>query len=293
LCDEGRYGFDRFLPKVRVTSAYEKGEAKSLEEALKKTSELKKGNCLILVAPDLTVEEFAIVESFNEKCLENSKVVTALRSRTLSDLEKILVSPDYAANFRGGVFAKGEKEGTREQLEQRYEEALRQLKGNVYDSVIFVGDRAIAEQDFSDMELLQAINRMPFSLGILCDREGPLFDNCSVVLPGRSILEKSGLLINKDDRVQYAQQATPILEGTLPHWRAVGLVAQHLGKSIVEARADRDLTLSYLQAEPRLAGLTIRDVKQGGVDLKTYTPKAHGEASSKQSNEAEGRDSRA
>jgi hypothetical protein len=65
----------------------------------------------------------------------------------------------------------------------------------------------------------------------------------------------------------------PLLDGTLPHWRAIGHIAKALGKTVVETRSDRDLTVSYLGAEERLAGLTIRAVMNGGIDLKKYEPK--------------------
>lgn len=278
LCDEGRYGFHRFLPEQRVLTGYHEGKPVGLEEALKACSPLKGGKTLLLLSPDLTVEEYATVKAFKERCLgEGGDGAVAVRTRKLTVLEQILVSPDYAPNYRGAAFAFGDADGeggTREGFERSYTVALSRIKGDSFDNIVFVGDKSVTEKDLADIELLQAINRTPFVLGILCDRESPLFDNCKVVLPGRSVLEKSGLFINKDDRLQYLDRVTPILDGTVPHWKAMGLLSEVLGKKIEEARSDRDLTLSYLGAEQKLLGLTIRMIKDGGVDLEAYRPVA-------------------
>ncbi|MCI5064161.1 2Fe-2S iron-sulfur cluster-binding protein [bacterium] len=287
LCDEGRYGFDRFLPRERVLTSSVKGEATSWEEALAKVTPLKNGKTLLLLAPDLTVEEYSLVEAFRERCLqEDSQAVVAYRSRELSRVEEILVSPDYAPNFQGAYFSQERlrpngavcESAHREEREQAYENALREVKENTFDNIVFVGDRAVCDQDLADMELLQAISRTPFTLGMLCDREGALYENCTVVLPARSILEKSGLFLNGKFRLQYVDRVVPLAEGAFQHWKIFGEIAASFGKPIVDARSDRDLTLSYLGAEPRVAGITIRQVKNGGIDLLTYVPAQEGES---------------
>lgn len=286
LCDEGRYGFDRFLPASRVESPYVQGAPASLEQALESLTELKKGKTLVLCAPDLTLEDLFIVDAFTKKCLTDAQWVTAVRKRELTKVEEILVSPDYAANMAGAAFVSGTSasqfngagkgDGLRSALEEEYAAALKLLKEDHFDNVLFVGDRSLDERDVADMELLQALTRTPFTVGILCDREGALFENARVVLPGRSVLEKSGMFINRDYRLQYAQQVVPIRDGTYQHWKALNLMAQALGKKLVEAERDRDLTTALLSSESGLSGLSIRSMKQGGVDLTTSSPSSNG-----------------
>jgi len=133
-----------------------------------------------------------------------------------------------------------------------------------------VGDRALDEKDLGDIELLQALTRTPFTLGILSDKEGALFENSRVVIPGRSILEKSGMLINRDYRLQYAQQVVPLRDGTYQDWKALNLLAQGLGKKLVECESDRELTNIVLSTVDDLSGLSIRAIKQGGINLVSY-----------------------
>jgi NADH dehydrogenase/NADH:ubiquinone oxidoreductase subunit G len=289
LCDEGRYGFDRFLPASRVESPYVQGAPASLEQALESLAELKKGKTLVLCAPDLTLEDLFTVDAFTKKCLTDAQWVTAVRKRELTKVEQILISPDYAANMAGAAFVSGTSadqfngagkgEGLRIALEEQYVGALKLLKEDHFDNVVFVGDRSLDERDVADMELLQALTRTPFTVGILCDREGALFENARVVLPGRSVLEKSGMFINRDYRLQYAQQVVPIRDGTYQHWKALNLMAQAFGKKLVEAERDRDLTTALLSSESGLSGISIRLMKQGGVDLTTSLLGSDGTAS--------------
>jgi NADH-quinone oxidoreductase subunit G len=280
LCDEGRYGFERFLPASRVASAYVAGEPASLDGVLETVGELKKGKTLLLCAPDLTLEDYSVVDLFTKKCLADAQWVTAVRQRELTQLEQILISPDYGANLCGaayisGVAASGFVEsgaaaGLRDVLEEGYVAALKLLKSDYFDNVIFVGDRALDERDLGDIELLQALTRTPFTLGILSDKEGALFENSRVVIPGRSILEKSGMLINRDYRLQYAQQVVPLRDGTYQDWKALNLLAQGLGKKLVECESDRELTNIVLSTVDDLSGLSIRAIKQGGINLVSY-----------------------
>lgn len=270
MCDEGRYGFDRFLPQVRVDSPYLDGEPKELDELEESLKKMKTGKALILVSPELLLEEMEMVRALRESVLSGSDVALAYRERELTPVEAVLISPDYAANRNGYLFCGlGSDE---EALQQEYAAAVNRIKAGEYDTVLFVGDRALAREDLSDLPLLNSIEKTPLTVGLLCDRESPLFAACNVVLPARSVLEKSGLLVNRTDRLQYSQSCLDFPDGTDPEWRLLGKIAKLLGRSIVEAESDRALTLSYLKAEPRLKGLTIRAIKGEGIDLERYEP---------------------
>jgi NADH dehydrogenase/NADH:ubiquinone oxidoreductase subunit G len=292
LCDEGRYGYPRFCPEERITTPLMSGQQIDFENIKAELQNLKKGKALILLSPDLYLEEYAIAAGFKQKVLPDADMVVAVRCRELTDLENILISPDYAPNFMAAVFAGvisiaanseidfKNQENARKSAESFYDKAISQIKAGAYDSLIIIGEGAIATQDLADLSLLEAISNTPFSIGILSDREGALSSLCKINLPGRTVLEKSGLSINRLRRLQYSEQVLDFPEGTAQSWRWLGMISEKLGFSVVTARSDRDLTLSYLGSEARLKGLTIRKIKGDpisgiGVDLGKYTPTAN------------------
>jgi len=267
LCDEGRYGFARFLPERRVAGATVRGAAVSVEEALKESARFRNAPTVVFVAPDLMLEEYGVLKAFLQKQVKHHEVVVAYRERTLSKVEAILVSPDYAANFRGAEFA-GLVSGD---LQQSYEEALRKLRANGFPNVLIVGDRGILPED-RDEKVLAGLRSAELSMATLTDAGSSLAGAVQVVLPGRSILETAGLMINRAGRLQYADRVVDFPDGTEPHWRLLNGMAGVCGGRIVEVVADRDLTNAWLALDPRLAGLRIADIKRGGVDLASWRP---------------------
>ncbi|MCB0333606.1 MAG: molybdopterin-dependent oxidoreductase, partial [Bdellovibrionales bacterium] len=260
LCDEGRYGFDRFIPEARLTEPLCKGESASWDDAVAASQALSSGKTLVLLAPDLLLEEFAVAAVFVEQVVGDADVVVAYRERTLTEVEAVLISPDYAANFRGAEFL-GLVSGD---LEEQYTQALGRLEQGAYDSVLVLGDHALCAQDQEQSAYTLAITQASCSVGVLSDARSKLTQACSVVLPARPFLEKSGMMINRKSRLQYARQAIEPRRGTEPSWRILGRLAQGVGKSIVEARTERDLTLSLLEAEPRFQGLRIAKIAREG-----------------------------
>ncbi len=279
LCDEGRYGFGRFLPELRITEALtcESGQPVPCDytEALKGLSSLSSPKTLVLLSPQLFVEEYALLTALKEKALANASFVVAYRERELSDVEKILVSPDYAANYKGALFAGLPEAADEKALEDKYTRALGQLKVGAFDQVLLLGDHALAPVDIDDKEIQEALGKA-HTVGALSHLGSALLSSVDVVLPAQTILEQSGLLINRGDRLQYSSASVPAVKGALPIWRIIGDISKQLGSEIVSARSDRDLTLSYLGAEKRLEGLTIAQVKKGGVCIKTYSPQSAG-----------------
>ncbi len=268
MCDEGRYGFDRFIPESRLTSPTLKGEEASWDDAVAAAKGLTSGKTLVLLAPDLHLEEFAIAQAFVQQVLSDADVVLAYRERTLTEVEAVLISPDYAANFRGAEFV-GLVSGD---LEQQYTQALEQLQKGAYENVLVVGDRALCVEDQDQSAFTLAMTQASCSVGILSDARSKLAQACAVTLPSRPFLEKSGMLINRTKRLQYARKVIEPGQGSEPSWKILGRIAQAAGQSIVEARTDRDVTLSLLGAEPRLKGLRIAKISREGICLDSYTP---------------------
>jgi len=266
LCDEGRYGFHRFLPEQRILTPLVSKKVSTWDEALNEASKIKGSDLLVFAGPDLLLEEYTLLKNLLSKIAQRATVTLGYRERPLTDVEKILVSPDYAANFRGAEFA-GLVSGN---LEQGYNEALEKLRSGSAANVLIVGDRGILAPDI-DARVMAALSNAA-SVALLCDAASPLAAACKVVLPGRSILEKSGLLVNRNQRLQFSDRVLNFADGTQPEWRTLIRLAQSCGTKISDAQDERSLTISALAADPRLGGLRIAAIKAGGICLKTYQP---------------------
>lgn len=268
LCDEGRYGFHRFLPEQRVTRPMiNRKPVASIEEALKDSAKLRSAPTIVFVGPDLLLEEYTLIKSLLAKHLKSAEVVIAYRERTLSDVQKVLVSPDYAANVFGAQYA-GLVTGN---LESKYEEALLKLKSGGFPNVLVLGDRGILVEDCDD-KIVAAVQGAQYSVASICDASSKIASAAHVVLPARSILETAGLMINRAGRIQYTNAFVDFPNGTEPQWRVVNRIGAALGGKITEAKSDRDLTVAHLGLDARLGGLTIAAIKDGGVDLNSYEP---------------------
>ena len=98
---------------------------------------------------------------------------------------------------------------------------------------------------------------------------------------GRSILEKSGLLVNSGRRLQYTQGVVSFPDGSVPEWRLLGLVGEAAGYKMIPMNltqvGDRELTRWYLGSDPVMSaqGVTIAQVKNGGIQL-SVAPKDSG-----------------
>ncbi|MCO6431375.1 MAG: (2Fe-2S)-binding protein, partial [Deltaproteobacteria bacterium] len=104
MCDEGRYGFHRFLPEKRIISPLVEGKAVSREEALKAVKWLAGDDLLVLLSPDLMLEDYVRIQGFLDKSFKSYTSAVAYREGKLTTVEPLLISPDYAYNFRGAVF---------------------------------------------------------------------------------------------------------------------------------------------------------------------------------------------
>lgn len=263
LCDEGRYGFNRFLPEKRLTAPRSGQRELSWEDALKSAQKLGAAETLVLLAPDLLLEEYYIIKSFIARSIKNPTVAVAYKERSLTKEEAILVSPDYAPNFQGAVFS-GIVSGD---LAAGYSAALKKLREGGFQNVLCVGDRAIAQGDLT-VETVHGLSKASLSVGLFCDAAAQLSEVVSLAFPARSILETAGLLVNRQGRLQYTDKVIDFPDGTEPCWRIINRITEKSGASLTKAHSDRELTLELLNAESRLKGLKIAAIKAGGVDLR-------------------------
>ncbi len=249
LCDEGRYGFHRFLPETRVLEPLINGKVASLDEALTKASKMFDDKTAIFLSPDLLFEEFSLISKFIETLPVKPFTCVQYKKRELSEVEKILVSPDYAANFKSAQnFGLASEDPS-----TQYIEGIAKLKEGSFSSVWIIGDRGIEE--------VEGISLPVNSVGFFTNAENNL--KPGIVLPARSILEKSGLYLNKDLRLQFIDRLIDFPSNTEPEWRLINKIAEKRGKKLTDAQSDRDLTLSVLN--PEISIFTLKE--QGGVRI--------------------------
>jgi NADH dehydrogenase/NADH:ubiquinone oxidoreductase subunit G len=228
----------------------------------------------VLASPDLLLEEFHLVRQLLLKSSSVGRAVISYRSRSLTSVEEILVSPDYASNFRGAQLTG--LVGEHPDLE--YNDVLGKIRRKEIEHVLLLGDRAIDERD-RDAALLDGLKAAKVSVAVLTDADSILAGNVSFVVPGRSILEKSGLLLNRAMRLQYAQNVVPIRDASIPEWRFIAQLGEAAGISIVpgdvKVMSDRDVTRWYLSSDPVCSaqGLTIQKIMAGGVQLQSTSSK--------------------
>ena len=272
LCDEGRYGFERFLPAERIVEPFSNLDGAGFAPAnvTDSINALKPNikTLTILASPDLLLEEYYVIKQLLGRTGSVGRAVVAFRERELTDVQKILVSPDHSSNFRGAQVA-----GLiGEDPESEYTEVLAKIRRKEIEHILILGDRAIAEQDI-DAGLLAGLKAAKTSVAVLTNQRSPLLAGVSMVVPGRSILEKSGLLVNRNLRMQYTQSVVPIRDGTVPEWRYLALLAEAASAKVVAGNVqqmnDRELTRWYLGADPLVStqALSIATIKQGGVQL--------------------------
>ncbi len=79
LCDEGRYGFHRFLPEQRLLEPKLDGTAVELSKAVSAAKDLLGEKTLLVLSPDLLLEDFAAILDLVSERMANAKVVLAYR----------------------------------------------------------------------------------------------------------------------------------------------------------------------------------------------------------------------
>jgi NADH-quinone oxidoreductase subunit G len=257
LCDEGRYGYNRFTYAERVTAPQVGAEKVGLDLALKEFKSVLTPQALVLLAPNLLLEEYWILKRLFEEVGVTNAVV-AYFERPLTDIEKILVSPDYAANFRAAEFCGFQVS------ESRYREALSTIAAGAAPAIVTIGDHAIWPEHLTPGVARGLNGKLAALLG---DARSPLASAARVRIPARGVLEKSGLMINRAARLQYSDRALTAPAEALSAWQLALKVAALSGVGLGSALNDREFTLQLLTQEPRLNGLTIPLIKAGGVPL--------------------------
>ncbi len=308
MCDEGRYGFNRFQPPYRLTAPVwrhgERFEEVSWEAACKASEKLlgttpgaTANDVAMFLSPFLTVEELWVALRFAEVVLGISapatRVAMQLRRRTVEESGRMLISPDYAPNAKAAV-ALGlitDAPDFRAAAEARYEELLEQVRARAMKRVLLIGEDAVLARDVDD-RFMSGMSSATVSIG--CSTSSVLarshhsengaahlrnpFACCSVVFPGRTVNEKDGVMINGQSRVQRLRAALTAPFGTLPEWMILKQLAERLGKPILPAEVSDDRAL-FREVASRLnvlSGVTLMKIGETGYALEQGNDRSKG-----------------
>ena len=291
MCDEGRYGFGRFQPASRLTNPQiRKGESFTTvppQEAFKEAAKIKGGSeadTLVFLSPFLSLEEILLALEFSEKVIGlpagSASVSMQIAERSLTPVEAKLISPDYSPNARAFSLLMGDpgEAKWRAALEARYSSNLKKLKesSGTVRKILLVGDFAIHPAHI-DEALTKGIHAAEVSVALtpsdIHSRESNAkslaSDFCKVLLPGRTVNEKSGVMVNRDMRIQRFRALLTPPVGSLPDWMLLQRVADAAGKKILDAKVvdDRELFREMIARVPDLRGLTLAKIGPLGISL--------------------------
>lgn len=283
MCDEGRYGFDRFQPKERITAPVVGGAAADWEAAIGAAKALDDASlpAAVLLSPFLTVEELWVANLFIREVMgvdaASGRIALQLRRRNLTELEEILISPDYAPNARAAQLfgLAGEGAAWREAVEQRYTSVLEKIRSGEAKRILLVGEAAVAPSD-SDPTLEQNLRNASVSvcIGAAAPALSPAAAGSHVLLPGRTVNEKNGVMLNREGRLQRLRMLLQGPIGTQPDWLLLSRLAAGLGKKILPAGVmdDRSLFRAMIKQSKRLSGVTLVRIGDSGLQLTDISP---------------------
>lgn len=259
LCDEGRYGFERFQPTARLTNAMQRGkdgferrEWKDLEVEIKKLAGTSPDDAAIFLSPFLSLEEIAAALQLSEKVMgvspSSEAVAVRVTRRELTPIEAKLISPDRAPNARASeVLGTVVSEDWRAAAEAKYQVLIQKVRSGTVKRILTVGDFAIADKDL-DSEFLKGISSATVSVAITprapheitgSAETGALNNRAhlhhAVLLPGRTINEKGGALVNRDRKLQRFRTLLQAPFGTHPEWQWIERIGKVAGKPVFAA----------------------------------------------------------
>ena len=212
LCDEGRYCFHDLTGGERLTTPMIRQEGglvpTTWEKALQAVvTGLRSAAPLAgILSGRNTNEEAFLFAKLMKTLSSNAGLEVFYQERALTEVQKILMSPDRSPNFRGlremGVSSNGGFESLMQKL----------LAGN-FSGAYVVGEDII-DADGNPEDVRRALQKLSF-LVVQDIRLTAMGKLAHVVLPGTHFGEKEGTYTNRKGRVQKLNAAVVPPEGTM------------------------------------------------------------------------------
>lgn len=292
MCDEGRYGFDRFTPKSRLqTSIVRSGNTVNfvgIAEAFAAAKKLAGGDgsdSAVFISPFLTLEEMWVAFEFAAKVMKvtpaSGNIQVALRTRNLTETESVLISPDFAPNARAAhLLGLGRLDDAawRDHMEDGYEQLLAKVHAGGIKRILFVGDFSLLAED-ADSRLLSALRAAEVSVTITprasdiealgTPHAAILNNDVTVALPGRTVHERGGVMVNRDLRLQRLTRLYSAAPGSFADWMLLSQLAVACGVKILpdNIQDERALFRHVVGQIAPLKDLSLMKIGEQGISL--------------------------
>lgn len=260
LCDRGRYGFEKYLPKQRVVKPTIAQVDAGWEQVFSKLKGLKEGKTLLLLSPDIHLEDYALIKSFVKKCLAQAEFYIADHRKELTELEALLVDRLQGANYQGADYVLG-KDSVKDLAQ-----ITASLAAGSYHNILIIGDRAVSRLFAEEIAKLEKKSVKNIT-ALLSSKDTLAYAIAEVVLPIKTVIEQSGLLVNREMILQYAPQITFGPAAVQSIWQALNTVAALQGSSLLEAASDLERTVQFLASDSRLKQYCLADIIRDDVVL--------------------------
>ena len=263
LCDEGRYSFHGLTEVERLTTPMIRQEGglapTDWETALKAAfSGLRAAAPLAAMLSGRNTNEEAFLFARLAKYISAQPALEVFyRERELTEVEKILKSPDHSPNFRGardmGVSSNGD-----------FEMLLRRLLEGKFHNAYIVGEDLVSQLPEGD-EVKSALEKLSF-LVVQDIHLSATAKLAHVVLPATHFGEKEGTYTNRKGRAQRVRAAVVPPAGALQDWEIFARLLTQAGDKISYSTPS-EVFQAISHNVPRYEGLTYEKIGDQGLQL--------------------------
>jgi NADH-quinone oxidoreductase subunit G len=265
LCDEGRYCFHDLTGGERLTTPMIRHEGglvpTTWDKALQATlSGLRSAAPLAAVLSGRnTNEEAFLFAKLMKKIAPDCALEVFYQERELTEVQKILMSPDRSPNFRGvrdmGVSSNGS-----------FDSLMQKLKQGNFSAAYVVGEDLIGA-DRDPEAVRQALKKLSF-LVVQDIRITETAELAHVVLPSTHFGEKEGTYTNRNGRVQKLSAATIAPEGALQDWEIFVRLLDASGEPFSYSTPS-EIFEALAKAAPGYQGLDYATIGAQGFQLRS------------------------
>jgi predicted molibdopterin-dependent oxidoreductase YjgC len=204
-----------------------------------------------------TNEESFLFAKLIKTLFQDCALEVFYRERELTEVQRILMSPDRSPNFRGaremGVSSNG-----------GFELLIRKLKQGHFSGAYVVGEDLIGVDDDPD-QVRQALRKLSF-LVVQDIRMSETAQLAHVVLPSTHFGEKEGTYTNRKGRVQKLNAATIAPDGAMQDWEIFVRLLDAAGEK-VSYSTPSEIFDALAKQVPVYDGLNYAAIGAEGVQL--------------------------
>ena len=265
ICDEGRYCFHSLTEVERLTSPLIRQEG-GLAPADWETAVRAALSGLSSAAPAAglisgrnTNEEAFLFAKLMRKLSPTISPQVFYQERILTEVEKLLKSPDRSPNFRGAVDMGASLNGGLEPWLQQL------LEGKVHSAYI-IGEDLISLLPEGE-KVKEALARLSF-LVVQDTHLTPTARLAHVVLPATHFGEKEGTYTNRKGRVQKLNPALVPPPGTLQDWEIFGRLLAGSGEKVT-CSTPSEIFAAISREISGYSGLSYAEIGDQGMELSS------------------------